>query len=136
MMGRDHLRQTAVQFLRFGIIGVLGFGVDYGFFHLGLDVLGLGHYFSAIFSFPFAVTFTWLGNRWFTFRGQGRKPVHEEWARFFAVCAIGFFLNRGTYALTVSFIPLAYAYPVLGLLAGTAAGMFFNFFFSKKLVFR
>ena len=47
------------QFLKFGVVGFLGFFVDLGLFHVGLDLLGLGHYGSAFFSFPIAATFCW-----------------------------------------------------------------------------
>ncbi|MDP9128695.1 MAG: GtrA family protein [Pseudomonadota bacterium] len=130
------LRALFIQFFKFGLIGVIGFLVDYGMLHFGLDVLGLGRYGSAIFSFPFAVTATWIGNRVFTFKGLSSQPAHHEWARFLAVCAGGFVLNRGAYALLIANVPLAYAYPVLGLVAGTAAGMFFNFFVARRFVFR
>ena len=129
-------RALAVQFFKFGIIGAMGFGVDYGFFHLGLDVFGFGRYGGALFSFPFAVTATWFGNRQFTFRGTHKGRASAQWARFFMACAIGLVLNRGTYSLMIAAFPLVYQYPVLGLLGGTAAAMFFNFFAAKRLVFR
>jgi putative flippase GtrA len=129
-------RATIIQFLKFGIVGFLGFFVDFGFFHLGFDWFGFGHYGSALFSFPFAVTFTWIGNRLFTFRGRHEGSASAQWARFAVVCAIGLVLNRGAFSLLTATVPLVYSYPVLGLLAGTCAGMFFNFFFSKRLVFK
>lgn len=132
----DNLRKTAAEFFQFGIVGVFGFVVDLGFFHIALDMLGLGHYGSAVFSFPFAATFTWLGNRVFTFRKRNAGHAGTQWMRFLAVCAGGFALNRGTFSLMVMSLPLVYRYPVLGLLGGTLAGMVFNFFFAKKLVFR
>ena len=132
----DKHREIIIQFLKFGTIGVLGFGVDWAFFHIGFDGLGFNRDISAYFSFPFAVTATWIGNRLFTFRGLNRGSAHAQWLRFFAVCAIGFVLNRGTFSILTHSVALVYTYPVLGLMAGTGAGMFFNFFFSKKLVFR
>jgi putative flippase GtrA len=72
----------------------------------------------------------------FTFRGKSQGSIRAQWAKFFTVSACGLVLNRGTFCLLTATIPLVYTYPVLGLLAGTGAGMFFNFFFAKKLVFR
>ena len=129
-------RAILLQFLKFGTVGFAGFFVDLGFFHLGLDVLGLNHYASALFSFPFAATFTWAGNRFFTFRGKNEGSAHAQWMRFLTVSACGLVLNRGTFSLCTAVMPLVYEHPVLGLLAGTGAGMFFNFFFARKLVFR
>jgi len=129
-------KTTILQFLKFGIVGVIGFIVDWIFLHVGIDALGLSRVAAGLFSFPFAVTVTWIGNRLFTFRHAKREPMARQWAKFATVCAVGIVFNRGTYSLLVSTIPLVYTYPVLGLLAGTAAGMFFNFFASRRVVFR
>jgi putative flippase GtrA len=129
-------RKLVIQFLKFGTIGGFGFFVDLGFFHLGLDIFGFGHYGSAVFSFPFAATFTWIGNRLFTFRGKHAGRASTQWARFLVTCAIGFVINRGTFSLLTAAIPLVYRFPVLGLMAGTGTAMFFNFFAARKLVFR
>ena len=126
---------TVRQFGKFGIVGALGFIVDSGLLYFGIYVLGLGHDAAGLFSFPFAVTFTWIGNRLFTFRDAPRMPMAKQWAKFAAVCAIGLVFNRGTYILLNHTVPLVYSYPVLGLLAGTAAGMFFNFFAARRHVF-
>ncbi len=129
-------RALIIQFLKFGTVGFGGFCIDYAMLHVGLDVLGLGRYGSALFSFPFAVTATWLGNRLFPFRGQSKHRAHHELVRFVGVCAVGLVLNRGAYSLVVYLLPLAYTYPIIGLLAGTAAGMLFNFFSARKVVFK
>ena len=129
-------RAIIVQFLKFGMVGVAGFIVDTFFLYIGIDGLGLGRVAAGFFSFPFAVTVTWAGNRLFTFRGAQHEPMAKQWSKFAAVCVVGIVFNRGTYSLLVSTIPLVYDYPVIGLLGGTAAGMFFNFFASRRLVFR
>jgi len=129
-------RALVIQFIKFGIVGVVGFAVDTFFLYVGIDELGLGRVAAGFFAFPFAVTVTWIGNRLFTFRDAPHEPMAKQWAKFAAVCVVGIVFNRGTYTLLVSTIPFVYAYPVIGLLAGTAAGMFFNFFASRRLVFR
>ena len=129
-------RATAQEFLRFGVIGLLGFFVDLGAFHLGLDVCGFGHYGSAFFAFPFAASFTWIGNRLFTFREGGRHlSVAAQWARFMSICTVGIVINRGTFSLLTATLPLVYAHPALGLIAGSVAGMFFNFALARRWVF-
>lgn len=129
-------RATIIEFLKFGVVGVVGFIVDTIFLYLGIYSLGLSRVAAGFFSFPFAVTSTWIGNRLFTFRHVNHEPMAKQWAKFAVVCAIGIVFNRGTYTLLVSTIPLVYDYPVLGLVAGTGVAMFFNFFASKRLVFR
>jgi putative flippase GtrA len=127
--------KTVRQFGKFGTVGAAGFVIDSALLYVGIYALGLGRVAAGLFSFPFAVTFTWIGNRHFTFREAKRVPLAKQWAKFAGVCAIGLIFNRGTYSLLVSTLPFVYAHPVVGLLAGTAAGMFFNFFAARRHVF-
>lgn len=129
-------RDVIVQFLKFGVVGVIGFVVDAGVLKLCMSLLDMGPYSGRVVSFLVAVTTTWICNRVFTFRGQGRDAAHVQWAKFSVVCIGGFVLNYGTYALLIATQPLVTEYPVLGVAAGSIAGMFFNFFASRNLVFR
>jgi putative flippase GtrA len=134
-------RSTIAQFIKFGTVGGAGFFLDNILIYAGMHGLGLSPIAAGLFSFPFVVVFTWLGNRLYTFRDSKPMPMHVQLARFVAVCAIGLIFNRGTYSLLVGEVPLVMVYtllgvPVIAVIAGTAAGMFFNFFASKKLVFR
>ena len=129
-------RETARQFLKFGIIGGIGFVVDSAMLYFGIYALGMGRVAAGMFSFPFAVTSTWFGNRAFTFRSAPPMPAAKQLAKFTAVCAVGIIFNRGTYTLLVSTVPFVYDHPIIGLLCGTGAGMFFNFYASKKHVFK
>ncbi len=124
------------QFLKFGIVGGVGFLFDNALVYAGIYLLHMGHDAAGLASFPFVVSLTWVGNRYFTFREADRTNLAGQWLRFLSVCGVGLIFNRGTYSLMVHNFPLAYDYPVLALLAGTAAGMFFNFFVARRVVFR
>ena len=63
----------------------------------------LGLYGAGLVSYLVAATGTWICNRLWTFRGSGSGPAHRQWARFLAANAVGFVLNRGTYALLITF---------------------------------
>ena len=132
----DKHRATIIQFIKFGIVGAAGFVFDNALVYFGIYILKLSPVIAGLASFPFVVVFTWIGNRRFTFRESRGLSKRQQLSRFVAVCAIGLVFNRGTYSLLVLSLPLVAAYPVLGLLAGTGVGMFFNFFASKRLVFR
>ncbi len=136
MISLSEHRTLIIQFLKFAVIGLLGFGVDTGMVYLAIHVFGWDRYTSGLFSFPVAASVTWIGNRLFTFRGTHQGAVHHQWAKFLLVSAGGMVLNRGTYSAMVYTFPLVYDYPVLGLLGGTCAGMFFNFFFARRVVFK
>src|ERR1700743_1496467 len=107
-------RALAKQFFKFGLIGGLGFLVDTTFLYYGINKLGLSRVMAGLFSFPFAVTFTWIGNRGFTFPHARREPIGKQWMKFLLVCAVGLVFNRGTYSLLVTNFSLIYNHPFLG----------------------
>lgn len=124
-----------VQFAMFAMVGLIGFAIDTGTVYalrhaVGLYVAGLAAYFTA-------ATGTWFCNRAWTFRHIGRSdPWHVQWRRFLAANLSGFVVNRGVYALLVTFLPVAARQPVIAVFAGAIAGMTLNFNLSRKMVFR
>jgi len=124
------------QFIKFGIVGVLGFIVDAGVLALCMNFLGMGPYSGRVVSFIVAVSVTWICNRHFTFKDSPRASAHIQLIKFSVVCLGGFTFNYGTYAALIANIPLVATWPTLGVAAGSLAGMFFNFFASKKVVFK
>jgi putative flippase GtrA len=124
-----------MEFLRFGVVGTIGFVLDTAVLYAGL-ALGLGLYGGRAVSYLVAASTTWALNRLWTFRGRGEGPAHQQWALFLLVNLIGFAMNYGTYAALIAFVPMVAAHPVLGVAAGAIAGMFGNFVLSRRLVFR
>jgi putative flippase GtrA len=125
---------TLVQFLMFGTVGVVGFLADTATVYALRRSLGL--YGAGAAAYIVAATVTWLLNRLWTFRGLGGGGVHQQWARFLAVNLGGFVLNRGAYALLVTFVALCAEQPVYAVAAGAIVGMFLNFSLSRAVVFR
>ena len=125
---------TLVQFLMFGTVGTVGFLADTATVYALRWSLGL--YGAGAAAYLVAATVTWGLNRIWTFRGLGSGPVHHQWARFLLVNLGGFILNRGTYALLITFVPLCAEQPVYAVGAGAIAGMFLNFSLSRTIVFR
>lgn len=125
---------TLAQFLKFGVVGVIGFGIDTAVVY-GLRA-SLGLYGAGAVSYVIAATGNWVLNRIWTFRGQGSIKAHHQWALFLTTNLLGFALNRGTYALLVTFSALCYAQPVFAVAAGAVAGMFVNFGMARSVVFR
>jgi putative flippase GtrA len=127
--------RVLVQFAMFGMVGLIGFVIDTGTVYalrhaVGLYAAGLAAYFTA-------ATATWLCNRSWTFRHIDRSdPWHVQWRRFLAANLSGFIINRGVYALLITFVPVAARQPVIAVFAGAIAGMTLNFNLSRKMVFR
>ena len=132
-IGRERSR-TLLQFVRFGVVGTVGFVVDTAVLYAGL-ALGLGLYGGRAVSYLAAATTTWALNRAWTFRGQGQAPVMRQWALFVAINLVGFAFNYGTYAALVAGVAFVAQYPVIGVAAGSLAGMLGNFLLSRRFVF-
>ena len=130
------LGRLTVQFGKFGLVGIVGLGVDCTVLYLVMWLAGLGPYASRVISFLAAATTTWALNRCFTFRGDHDGTLIGQWAKFIAANAFGGAINYATFAALIAATDVVAAHPFLGVAAGSIAGMFFNFAASKKLVFR
>lgn len=130
------MREMLPQFLRFGVVGTVGFLVDSAVL-LAMMALGLGPYGGRVVSYLAAASTTFALNRAWTFRSAARDaPMAAQWGRFVALNLVGFAANYGTYAALIATVPLVAAYPVLGVAAGSVAGMFLNFGLSRRYVFK
>ena len=124
-----------MQLLRFALVGSAGFLVDAGVLNAVL-LLGADRYTGRVVSWLAAATFTWALNRHHTFRAQRDTRLLREWGRFLAANAVGGLINWTTYAILVSVSATVFAYPVIGVAAGSMAGLFVNFTLSRRFVFR
>ena len=73
-------------------------------------------------SFILGTTTAYLLNRRFTF-AAGKGAPAAEWLRFLGANALGGAVNYGVYAALVAFTAAGAAHPVLGVAAGSAAGL-------------
>jgi len=123
------------QFALFCISGGLAFGVDAGLTQAWLSLAGLDPWTARALSFPVALTCTWLFNRRFTFKLQRSLPLHREWLLYTGTQLVGLSVNLATYAALVLISATVAEWPVLGVAAGSAAGLLVNFFGAKHVAF-
>lgn len=129
-------RRMIGEFLRFGIVGTLGFFVDWGVLTAGMR-LGTGPWIGRVISYVAAASFTFSANRAWTFRNTERtRSLAQDWSLFLLVNLLGFACNYGTYAALLATVPLTREFPVIGVAAGSLAGLAGNFLLSKRYVFR
>jgi putative flippase GtrA len=138
MLATTHLspahRLLLRQFAQFAVIGTAGFVWDTAVVYLTRP--WVGPYAAGIISFFIVGSINWLANRFWTYRDLSHDALHRQLVRFLIANAVGFVLNRGTYITLVATQPLFHAHLVLAIAAGGLAGMFVNFFLSRRLVFR
>ena len=89
------------QFLRFGVVGVLGFVTDVGGFNLLRFAGGEGPLYgypltAKVLSGTAAMVVAWLGNRYWTFRHSRREHAGQELLIFAVVAVIGTAIAMGT----------------------------------------
>lgn len=82
-------------FVKFGVVGLIGVGVDVGIFNLlrlgdGDGALWIqGAIGAKVVSTSVAICTNWLGNRYWTFRHDRHKHILREFAEFVAASLIG-----------------------------------------------
>jgi len=127
------------RFLRFAIIGGLGFLVNAAVLYLALHFLHTGRHAAWFIAFVPSVTFTWWGNRNLTFHEHASHTIGAafgEWIKFVAANGFGALMNFLAYEALSRWSPSPFNNPFVALAAGVLVGLVFNFTLSKRFVFR
>ena len=119
------------SFLRFGIVGAVGFAVDAGVLQL-LLLAGWHPVAARAVAIPVAVLATWALNRSFTFPEAQQGPALASLLRYAGVSAAGAAVNFSVYT---AFVFLG-AQPLPALVAGSLFAMAVNYLGSKHFAFR
>lgn len=122
------------QFLRFCVVGTIGFVVDAGVLQALVSGAGANPYMGRVASFLAAASATWWLNRRYTFAVE-HAPTHAEWMRYVAFMVLGAVTNYGAYALTITVWDFARAHLWVGVAIGSVAGLGINYMTSRVLVF-
>jgi putative flippase GtrA len=122
------------QFLRFCLVGALGFVTDFATLYAGVTWLGFGTIGGRILSFLVAATVTWKLNRHFTFDRQDAGSA-REWLHYLLFTSMGGAINVAVYQVWLYLTDHTPVNLFLGVAAGSGAAMLFNFMVSKRAVF-
>ena len=125
------------RFLRFAIVGALGFVVDAGVLALVLHSGLAGFHAGRCLSFLAAASFTWALNRRFTFadRAASRGSRGAQWARYVAAMSAGAAVNYAVYALVLAWAGYTALIAPFAVAAGSIAGLGVNFSAARWFVF-
>ena len=126
------MRKLIEQFLKFGIVGVIAFCIDYGVLMLLSQVFGVDPVLSAAISFCVSVIFNYLASMKYVFERRDDMSRQREFVIFIALSVVGLVINEiimaaGTAALGSG----AFAVTFIKLVA-TAVVMVWNFLSRKK----
>ena len=125
------------RFLRFALVGVIGFVTDALCFAAILQITQSPVYLARLFAFLPAVTATWYLNRNLTFadRVKSRKK-RREYISYVTVYVLGSSVNYLVFLSVIYLLNWASRYWIVPLLAGTIAGLIFNYILLNLRVFK
>ena len=123
-------------FLRFGVVGAIGFVVDFLVLHTLTGLAGINPFIGQAIAFPLAVLVTWPLNRLWTFKDAGQDGRLRQGAVYFAVQCAGFAANYVVYSAALLTVPWLQHWLVIPLALGAALGLCVTFAGSKHLAFR
>lgn len=81
------------RFLKFAVVGTIGFIVDFGTLTVLVELFGLPTLLANTISFSAAVTSNFLFNRYWTYPDSRSKPLHSQLGQFTAVNVLGLGIN-------------------------------------------
>ncbi|MEN8240471.1 MAG: GtrA family protein [Chloroflexota bacterium] len=87
------------RFIKFAIVGSIGFGVDFLTFNLFRSGVGFSAEFSSVLSFSAAVISNFLLNRFWTYPDSRSKPLLSQLMQFSAVNLVGLVIRTVIFSL-------------------------------------
>jgi putative flippase GtrA len=137
------MRRLIGQFARFGVVGLVGFVIDFAVFNLlratvfSPEEIHEGPVYAKIVSTSIAILANWIGNRYWTFREHRGRQLFREGIEFAIVSLGGMVI--GLFCLWVSHYVLGFtsvlADNISSNVIGLALGTLFRFTFYRLWVF-
>lgn len=121
---KQDFRQLFVQFIKFSIVGVIAFCIDYGLFLLLTYVFGVNYLIASAISFVVSVIFNYSASMRYVFKGRPDQTRAQQFIIFFVLSVIGLGVNQLVLWLCVDFLSIPAWF---GKLVATAIVMVFNF---------
>lgn len=139
----EGVKKLIKQLMKFGIVGVIAFVIDYGLFNLMVGVLHWHNVLAATISFIISLIFNYLASMKFVFTHRDDMARWMEIVIFVAAAVVGLFINDliiwiSTYGMNRDAFITQHAEYLLrsniGKLIATAVVMVWNFVIRKWLL--
>ena len=128
-------RESIDRFLRFCVVGTVGFAIDGGLLY-SLVTYEVDPYLARAFTFPAAVSATWYLNRHWAFGIDSAVPGKiRDYRRYLLVQTIGALGNYFVYALLLVYLSHTAANALAALAIGSLLGLVINYTGSRWWVF-
>ncbi|WP_195419537.1 GtrA family protein [Collinsella sp. D33t1_170424_A12] len=118
------MQRLIQQIMKFGIVGVLAFVIDYGLMVALTELVGLAPVASATVSFIVSVVFNYVASMRFVFSHKEGMSKQREFAIFVVLSVIGLLINDGLMWAGTELVAIDYRIVKIG---ATAVVMVWNF---------
>ena len=100
--------------MKFGVVGVIAFVIDYGLLALLTEAFGVNYLVSATISFTASVVFNYAASMRYVFTHKEGMSRRREFAIFVVLSVIGLGLNNGCMWAGVEFLGIHYLIVKIG----------------------
>lgn len=118
------MKRLIAQIMKFGVVGVVAFAIDYGLLIVLTEVFGIDYLVSATVSFTVSVVFNYLASMRYVFAHREGMSRRREFAIFVVLSVIGLLINNVCLWLGVDMLGVDYR---ITKIAVTAIVMVWNF---------
>lgn len=125
------MRSLMHQIVKFGLVGVVAFLIDYVFLYIFTEWCGIHYFISASLSFCISVVFNYFASILWVFKVNKSKEQRLVFAIFIFLSFAGLCLNQVMMWLGVELIDLHY---LVVKIVATAVVMVFNFVTRKMFL--
>jgi len=123
------LKKLIAQVMKFGIVGVIAFIIDYGVLIFLTEVCGVYYLLSSMISFVVSVIFNYLASMKYVFSGKDGMSKQKEFIIFVILSVIGLGINQLGMWIMVDKLNIFYMFSKIFV---TAVVMVWNFV-SRKI---
>lgn len=88
------MKKLFAQVMKFGIVGVIAFAIDYGLMILLTEVFGVPYLISATVSFTVSVVFNYIASMRYVFAHKEGMSRRREFIIFVVLSALGLGINN------------------------------------------
>ena len=118
------MKKLIAQFMKFGVVGVIAFVIDYGLMVALTELVGVNYLISATISFTVSVVFNYLASMRYVFTHKQGLSRQREFVIFVVLSVIGLGVNDLLMWLGSSVLGVSY---LIVKIVATAIVMVYNF---------
>ena len=118
------MRKLIEQIMKFGVVGVIAFVIDYGLMVALTELAGMNYLISATISFIVSVTFNYFASMRYVFTHKEGMSRRREFVVFVVLSVIGLLINDALMWLGTDIAGISY---LITKIFATAVVMVWNF---------